>query len=196
MISLKLRLSLLAVAAILSLTFQSALAQTPTLDAEELAFLTQINNYRAANGLGQLKVSIALTNASKWMSGDMAAKNYFSHTDSLNRDPFTRMSSFGYSYNTWKAENIAAGYSDGVNTFNQWKNSPGHNTNMLNPNFTVIGIGRVYNSSSTYRYYWTTNFGGYVDATLNTGGSNPQAGALTTVDAGSYGYTVAPDGIA
>lgn len=198
MISLKLRLIYLTIVAVLSLTFLSpTLAQTPTLDAEETAFLAQINNYRAANGLGQLKVSIALTNASKWMSADMAAKNYFNHTDSQNRDPFTRMANFGYSYNTWMGENIAAGYSDAVNTFNQWKNSPGHNENMLNPNFTVIGIGRIYNSSSTYRYYWTTDFGGYVDATLNTGGSNtPQVGPLTTVDAGSYGYLVAPDSIA
>ena len=37
-------------------------------------------------------------------------KAYFSHTDSLGRDPWTRMCYFGYCYNTWKGENIAAGY--------------------------------------------------------------------------------------
>ena len=37
----------------------------------------------------------------------MASKNYFSHTDSLGRDPFTRMNAFGYSASAM-GENIAA----------------------------------------------------------------------------------------
>lgn len=146
-------------------------AQSVTLDAEEQAFLTLINNYRQQNGLTPLQASVSLTTAAKWMSGDMAQKNYFSHTDSLGRDPFTRMRAYGYNYNTYMGENIAAGYSDAANTFNQWKNSSGHNANMLNPNYKVIGIGRVANASSTYRYYWTTDFGGYVDQVISTGGN-------------------------
>ncbi len=144
---------------------------TTTLDAEEQAFLSLINNYRQQNGLLPLQASVSLTNASKWMSADMAAKNYFSHTDSLGRDPFVRMTSFSYNFNTYKGENIAAGYSDAANTFNQWKNSAGHNANMLNPNYKVIGIGRVANTASTYRYYWTTDFGGYVDQIISPSGS-------------------------
>src|SRR5437764_11004248 len=73
------------------LTAHHANAQTPTLDAEQSAFVILINNYRAQNGAGPLQVSVTLQQSSQWMSGDMAAKNYFSHTDSLGRDPFTRM---------------------------------------------------------------------------------------------------------
>jgi len=147
---------------------QIASAQTlPTLDSEEQAFLTLINQYRAQNGLGLLQVSAALTNASKWMSNDMATKNYFSHIDSLGHDPYQRMVAFMYNYNTWAGENIAAGYADAANTFNQWKNSPDHNANMLNPNYKVIGIGRAYNANSTYQWYWTTDFGVVVDQTIN-----------------------------
>lgn len=167
----------------------TTLAQTPTLDAEEQAFLKLINDYRTANGLGTLQVSIAITNACDWMSADMAVKGYFSHTDSLGRDPFTRMKAFGYTYNTWLGENIAAGYSDAVNTFNQWKNSPGHNENMLNPNYKVIGIGRIANLGAYYRYYWTTDFGGYVDAVLLP------SSTISTVSAASYTFNTAPDGI-
>ena len=148
-------------------------AQSVTLDAEEQAFLTLINNYRQQNGLTTLQASISITTAAKWMSGDMAQKNYFSHTDSQGRDPFTRMRAFGYNYNTYMGENIAAGYSEAASTFNQWKNSPGHNQNMLNPNFKVIGIGRVANPNSTYRYYWTTDFGGYVDQVITPGNPTP-----------------------
>ena len=138
-----------------------------TLDSEEQAFLVLINNYRQQNGLVALQASTSLNTASDWMSNDMAQKNYFSHTDSLSRDPFTRMRSFGYNFNTYMGENIAAGYSDAASTFNQWKNSAGHNQNMLNPNYKVIGIGRVANLSATYRYYWTTDFGGYIDAVVS-----------------------------
>ena len=179
--------------ALLTATLQT-FAQTPTLDSEEQAFLKLINDYRAQNGAGPLNASIALTNASKWMSGDMAAKNYFSHTDSQGRDPFVRMAAFNYGYNSYRGENIAAGYSDAASTFNQWKNSPGHNENMLNPNYKVIGIGRVYGPGSTYRWYWTTDFGSYVDATLDSASGVTQN--VTTVNAANYATTVSPDGIA
>src|SRR5205814_7182421 len=104
----------LSISIFLCLLFATTLrtaAQTPTLDAEEQAFLTLINNYRAQNGAGPLKASIALTSASKWMSNDMAAKNYFppDHVDSLGRSPFSRITSFGYVSNALWGENIAAG---------------------------------------------------------------------------------------
>src|SRR5438045_7236529 len=86
-------------------------ADTPTLDSEESAFLTLINNYRAQNGRGALQVSVALQNSSEWMSNDMATKNYFSHADSLGRDPFIRMQAFGYNHAP-AGENIAAGFPD------------------------------------------------------------------------------------
>jgi uncharacterized protein YkwD len=137
---------------------------SPSLEADEIAFCKLINDYRAANGLPALLVSTTLNQASDWHADDMAAKNYFSHTDSLGRDAFTRMAAFGYNYSTWKGENIAAGNSTASGTFIQWKNSTAHNTNMLSPNFKVMGIARSYTSTSTYKYYWNNTFGGYVEA--------------------------------
>jgi uncharacterized protein YkwD len=134
------------------------------LDAEEQAFLTLINNYRQQNGLSTLSSTPTMENAAVWMSGDMGANHYFSHTDSLGRDPWTRLCDFGYCYNTWKGENIAAGYTTAAAVFDGWRNSPGHNANMLGANFNVIGIGRVYTAGSPYGWYWTTDFGGYVPA--------------------------------
>ena len=130
------------------------------LDSEEQAFLTAINSHRQANGLGALSLDWQLNAAADWMSNDMAANDYFSHTDSLGRDPFQRMADFGYSYSTWKGENLAAGVDVGQAAFNVFKNSPGHNSNMLNPNFKVIGIARAYGAGTTYGWYWTTDFGG------------------------------------
>ena len=129
-------------------------------DGEEQAFLTLINNFRAQNGLGALSLNTQLNNAADWMSVDMGANNYFSHTDSLGRDPFVRMTDFGYNYNTWKGENLVAGAETAQAAFDLWKGSAGHKANMLNPNFTVMGIARAYTAGSTYGWYWTNDFGG------------------------------------
>jgi len=166
-------------------------AEAQSVDAEEQAMVGLINDYRAQNGLRQLKISASLTRAAEWMSGDMASKNYFSHTDSLGRDPFARMTAFGYNYNTSRGENLAAGYNDAVRTFNQWKGSPGHNAAMLNGNYSVIGIARVYGADTTYKWYWTADFGGYVDATIDGGG--PATQPVKTVNAANFFQTISPD---
>lgn len=165
-----------------------------SLDTEEQLLVELINDYRAQSGLSRLKVSIALTKAADWMSADMAAKNYFSHVDSTGRDPFARMLAYGYGYTGYKGENIAAGNGDAVRTFQQWKNSPTHNSTMLHPNFYVIGISRAYNGSSKYKWYWTTDFGQYIDATL---ASTPVfEKSLETLNAASFQQTVSPDALA
>lgn len=169
------RTILVAVAAMMvaGLALPISAVASPSLDSEEIAFCTLINDHRAANGLAPLKVSQLLNNSSDWHTDDMAAKNYFSHTDSLGRDPFARMSAFGYTFNTDKGENIAAGNTTALATFNQWKNSPGHNANMLNPNFKVMGIARSNNTASTYNWYWNNSFGGLVDSSAVDCGTSP-----------------------
>jgi len=132
-----------------------------SLDREELAFVSLINSYRRQHGVQPLKISDKLDAAAAWMSADMAGKNYFSHTDSLGRNPFQRMAAFGYTYNTYKGENIAAGNGTASGIFTQWKQSAEHNANMLNPHYKVMGIARAYNNDSKYRWYWTNDFGGY-----------------------------------
>jgi uncharacterized protein YkwD len=132
------------------------------LDTEEQNFLAIINQYRQQNGRGTLVSTATMESAAEWMSADMGAERYFDHTDSLGRDPWTRLCNFGYCYNTYKGENILAGTGNAQAAFNLWKDSPGHNANMLNANFKVIGIGRVYTAGSPYGWYWTTDFGGYI----------------------------------
>ena len=39
---------------------------------------------------------------------------------------------------------------------------------MVDPNYKVMGVSLVYVSGSTYKYYWTTDFGGYIDSTART----------------------------
>ncbi len=166
-----------------------------TLDSEEWAFLTLINNYRAQNGAGPLQVSAALENASQWMSTDMATNNRADHTDSLGRSPATRLAAFNYPYSPW-GENIAGGFTDAQSMFTGFENACdadasgvctyAHRANMLNPSFKVIGIGRAYSASSTYGWYWATDFGGVVDAVIT-----PPAPGAPTISA----FTATPSTI-
>jgi uncharacterized protein YkwD len=137
------------------------------LDAEERAFLSLINAHRARSGLGALQPSIALSRAAQFHSDDMAARDYFSHALADGRSYAESIQDSGYTARTAVGENIAGGNGDASSTFEQWKNSAGHNANMLDARYAVIGIGRAHGDGSRYGWYWTNTFGGAVDALLD-----------------------------
>lgn len=127
---------------------------------ETRRFLVLLNRYREKQGLGPLRMDAKLQRAAQWMSDDMAAKDYLSHHDSKGRDPFERLDAFGYTYNTDKAENVAAGQKTAAEVLKSWQSSRTHNRNMLDPHFTAIGVGFSYGKKSKYGWYWATSFGG------------------------------------
>ena len=136
-------------------------APHPELDAEELSFLSLINQYRADNGLSALAVSLTLDLASDRHSYDMAANDWFDHTGTDGSSPSDRCAWGGYPQGC--AENIAAGYWTAQDVFEGWRASPGHNANMLHPEYRAIGIALETDGASTYGIYWTTDFGFVVD---------------------------------
>jgi uncharacterized protein YkwD len=146
-----------------------------SVDVQEQAFFTLINNYRTANGKVKLTMSSKLNRMASWHSADMATKNYFSHTDSANRSVTTRASQCDTAGGV--GENIAAGtaWDTAQEAFDAWKNSPGHNSNMLNSSYKQIGIARFYSSTSTYKWYWVTDFSLYNDGTSIGGSGSPTA---------------------
>ncbi len=136
---------------------------TPTpssteLDSEEKILVAKLNQYRQDKGLARLTLNQNIVNAAKWLSQDMATRNYLNHTDSLNRDPFTRVAAFGYAF--LRGENIGAGVETGSEMFEAWKASPDHNANLLDSSYTTLGVGRAYNAGSTSKWYWTLDLGG------------------------------------
>jgi uncharacterized protein YkwD len=132
-------------------------------DAEEAAFLTLINAYRAEHGLTPLASSQTLSAAAEHHSQDIALNDIVGHTGSDGSTPKDRMVAHGYGFDTWWGENVFAGDETAAGAFAWWQASPGHNANMLSTNFTAIGIARAYDADSTYGWYWTTVFGGVVD---------------------------------
>ncbi len=158
------------------------------LDTEEAAFVRLLNEYRVANGRPPVVATRLLNQVAYDHSLDMGTRRYFSHNSPEGTTPFQRMSRAGYSGG--RAENIAAGNADAQRTFTQWRNSPGHNTNMLASTSRAIGIGRAYVAGSPYRYYWTNVFGSVVDDTAINGSTpttppQPPAGACVSGLSGS-----------
>ncbi len=127
-------------------------------DTYESQVLTLINQQRNANGgLPALSRDTRLDTAARLHSTDMACNNFFSHTNLLGIPFDVRITNQGYNY--WYAgENIAAGYATPADVVTGWMNSSGHRANILNSNFTQIGIGYAYYGGSSYGSYWTTDF--------------------------------------
>ncbi len=101
-----------------------------------------VNEIRAQNGLGSLTEDWQLSRVAQYKSQDMKDKGYFSHTSPTYGSPFDMMKSFGISYRS-AAENIAKGQSTPQQVVNAWMNSTGHRANILNKNYTHIGVGYV-----------------------------------------------------
>jgi hypothetical protein len=171
--------ALLICAVLLGSVFAGGAQAARSYSAQETAFINSLNQYRAANGLQPLLLSDAISEACYRHNHDMAEYEFFSHysVDSdwfaASATPWTRMSASGYTYSTSKAENIAAGQSTAAEVLADWKASSGHNANMLSSAYKVGGVSFYTLAGSPYDYYWTTDFGGYVDPTAHAVGELP-----------------------
>lgn len=114
-----------------------------------------VNKERAANGLPALKVNTNLSAVAEKKAEDMRDKNYFSHTSPTYGSPFDMMKQFGISYKS-AGENIAKGQRTPEEVMTGWMNSAGHRANILNADFTEIGIGYVTDSNGNT--YWVQQF--------------------------------------
>lgn len=148
-------------------------------ESVECEFLGLINQHRKTNGLGSLTISLTLSAAAEFHSADMATNGYFDHTLFDGTTWQQNIANFGYPTNTSRGENIAAGRDTAAGVFEQWKNSPDHNKNMLSTKFNAIGIGRVKLIGSQYTYYWTNTFGSQVDQAYACSGGTPTGGGET-----------------
>lgn len=128
---------------------------TPEITAVEKEVARLVNVERAKNGLPALSYNWQLARVARIKSEDMRNNHYFSHTSPTYGSPFQMMRSFGISY-TAAGENIAMGQRTAAEVMNGWMNSPGHRSNILNRNFTQIGVG--YAKDSYGRGYWTQQF--------------------------------------
>jgi uncharacterized protein YkwD len=123
----------------------------------EARVIELINIERANAGLSALSAQGQLGSAAQLHSADMACNNYFSHTGLDGSSSGDRAQRQGYG-SGFVGENIAAGYSSPESTVKGWMNSPGHKANILNVDYTEIGVGYAFGGNSDYGSYWTAVF--------------------------------------
>ncbi|WP_163538772.1 CAP domain-containing protein [Gracilibacillus sp. YIM 98692] len=110
------------------------------------------NEERAKHGLAELQADTELSKVAREKSNDMATNGYFSHQSPTYGSPFDMLKQYGISYRT-AGENIAKGQRSPEEVVNAWMNSQGHRANILNENFTHIGVGHVAEGN-----HWTQLF--------------------------------------
>jgi len=115
----------------------------------EAYFLQLVNASRAEVGVKPLAFDAELVKAAGAHSDWMLAADVFSHTGANGSTVGDRIKAAGYGATTW-GENIAYISGSGAATLdeadvqqlhNNLMNSPGHKANILNANYTEIGIG-------------------------------------------------------
>lgn len=121
--------------------------------SEEVVRLT--NAERQKGGCAPLVSDPQLRSAAQGHSADMAAKNYFSHTSPDGRDLTTRIKASGFSPMRAWAENIAMRQRTPADVLQSWMGSSGHRANIMNCDYTHLGVGVATGSQGIY---WTQVF--------------------------------------
>jgi uncharacterized protein YkwD len=132
------------------------------MDAYEQALFDDTNRHRVESGLAPLRANGYLVGIARIRSQDMADHNYFAHVSPITGDnAFTLMDKHGVPYG-WAGENLAKNnYPDseavGVAAAALWS-SPPHRENILNPNYTDMGVALAIDHSGMK--YFTVIFTG------------------------------------
>lgn len=141
----------LAIAAttVLLSTFVTFGVVSPATAAGESTIFSLVNQSRAANGLGPLKLNSAISAVSAAWAQQMAANHSMTHNPS-----YSSQIPSGW---TKAAENIAMGYSSPQAVHEAWMGSTGHRANILG-DYTDIGISFITMNGTTWA---VENFGKY-----------------------------------
>ncbi|MFE5030543.1 CAP domain-containing protein [Streptomyces sp. NPDC056683] len=126
-------------------------SQEAVVEAEVLKL---VNEERAKVGCSALSASSSLTKLAEAFSDDMAARNFFDHTDPDGKTPWDRAAAAGIT--NLGGENIARGQATAQAVMDAWMNSEGHRANILNCDFKTLGVGVHFGEGGPW---WTQDFG-------------------------------------
>jgi uncharacterized protein YkwD len=115
---------------------------------EDLVF-EMTNQHRRAKGVAPLNQDAELRNVARAYSNDMMVRRFFGHTTPDGVSFQERISAHYPNWVSFMGENIWSAW--GYKTSNpqklakeivaDWLSSPGHRANMLDPDFTHLGVG-------------------------------------------------------
>jgi uncharacterized protein YkwD len=170
------------------------------VSAADHTLLTRINQVRRLPGAAPLQVSQAFGAAAQYHVASMSAHHYFAHDlipDGLSWWDLAQQ--FGAT-SQLHGENIAWGNADAQATVAQWMSDPMHYDNLVNPRYTVIGIGRVVGpppdpAFSGMTTIWAVTFGDHLEQTARScpdDRASPAATAIPLSDAPTPALTPVP----
>jgi uncharacterized protein YkwD len=132
--------------------FAFLLALTAPLLASEItpqSVLSEMNAYRARNGMAPLHFDARLSLAADDRMRDMEDLEYWAHDAPDGRSPFVWLKSRGYDFQ-YAGENLASGFETTEVLVQGWMESPGHRANILSGDYDDVGIA-VIDGSTTRR---------------------------------------------
>ena len=125
-------------------------------EEEEQNVISLVNSERQNAGVAGLKTSDELQAAADIRARELA--QYFSHDRPDGTECFTVLNGTLVDQLAYTAgENIAMGFETGSSVMTGWMNSPGHRSNILDVDYTHIGVGCY--DDGEYRY-WVQLFAG------------------------------------
>jgi uncharacterized protein YkwD len=101
--------------------------------------LKLINSYRASRGLSPLVANETLTALARQHSRYQAARGNINHDGFRQRSAKAKAAGFSGVC----TENVGVRYKSAQQLFSGWRNSAGHNTNLLRPNMRYAGVAVV-----------------------------------------------------
>lgn len=117
-----------------------------TISAYAQEVIRLVNIERQNEGLAPLKADELVSQAAYKRAQEI--KTTFDHTRPDGTSCFTVLKEYGISYRA-AGENIAKGSPTPERVVDGWMNSAGHRANILNENFTTIGVGYYVDSTGT-----------------------------------------------
>jgi uncharacterized protein YkwD len=111
--------------------------------------LSEMNSYRAKEGLSPLRFDPRLVAAADDRMQDMEDLEYWSHDAPDGRSPFVWLKPHGYDFR-FAGENLATGFETVELLLEGWMESPGHRANILSADYADVGIA-VIDGSTTHR---------------------------------------------
>ena len=96
--------------------------------------------------------------AAKNHSTDLAKWDRISHFGSDGSNPWDRVKRSGYNARV-AAENVGTGQTSFEEVLKGWKESPGHNKNLLLADAEHVGIALVREGKTEFKTFWTLVIG-------------------------------------
>jgi len=137
------------------------IVQAP-LTEEEQTLYKKLNEFRGELNLPRLRLNDSLRRVAQKQSRWQESIGHISHFGP-NNEPQSVRALFQHYAGTWNGETVACGFSTGLDVLKAWAQSGVHLVTILNPNFRDIGISMVGDGSTKCPYYWSAEFGSFID---------------------------------